>query len=336
MVNVSPESVESLKYILENSLRPECLDSHPWTSSSIMQEVDGAQHPGPRLVLAVGRLFTQMMPSTPVKRGKRLDSRWAEFGILAALYFAPIEFGTPSPGSLREAWGRIDQSILYFVYGKKQDELSEAEINAYKLVGDEPEVASISTLSDWHRKGLQRLADLIQTREHYLVKSTSEVPVSSSGASSKKQSSRRASKARGLVVLALVMLLLGSLVVGGLKARRVYNLARIVRQDAQAVQSVMTRDTPRLERVREAGPALAALRRDFNTLKAEVAPYLWIGPWLDWVPTYGGDLAAAPDLVTLADSLLATAESSYQAVLPIAEKNDQAGFDLPLLTQELL
>ena len=54
------------------------------------------------------------------------------------------------------------------------------------------------------------------------------------------------------------------------------------------------------------------------------------------MPTYGGDLVAAQDLVTLADSLLATADASYRAVLPLAEENDRSGFDLPRLTEELL
>src|SRR5512143_1405446 len=124
MVDLSAASIGTLKYILENSLHPECLDAHPWTSSPILQDVAAEGSPGQQLVTAISGLFAQMMPSTPVKRGKRLDSRWAEFGILAALYFAPLQFGTPSPASLRDAWGRIDQSILYFVYGKKQDQLS--------------------------------------------------------------------------------------------------------------------------------------------------------------------------------------------------------------------
>jgi hypothetical protein len=126
------------------------------------------------------------------------------------------------------------------------------------------------------------------------------------------------------------------LAIGGLKAREVYKLALVVRQDAQDLQALLGRDAARLERIREAGPALATLRQDFDALKVEVEPYLWIGPRLDWVPVYGGDLAAAPDLVTLADSLLRTADASYQAVLPIAEENDHTGLDLPRLTEELL
>ena len=258
MINVSPQSVESLKYILENSLRSECLDSHPWISSSIMQEIDVDGNPGQRLVLAISKLFTQMMPSTPVKRGKRLDSRWAEFGILAALYFAPLQFGAPSPASLRDAWGRIDQSILYFVYGKRRDELSDAEVEAYKLVGDELEVASISTLSDWHRKGLQRLAGLLEARESYLAEGTSN------DFRSNVVTQPRHRKVRRSVTLAVILLLLGFLAWGGFKAYRVYKLALVVRQDTYDLQAAITKDTPRTQRVRDAGPALATLRQDFQ------------------------------------------------------------------------
>ncbi|HEX2997803.1 MAG TPA: DUF4012 domain-containing protein [Anaerolineales bacterium] len=328
MINVSPESVENLKYILEHSLHPERLDLHPWTSSSIMQEVDGDGHPGQRLVLAISKLFTQMMPSTPVKRGKRLDSRWAEFGILAALYFAPIQFGTPAPASLRDAWGRIDQSILCFVYGKKREELSDAEAEAYKLVGNELEVASASTLSDWHRKGLQRLAGVLAARENYLAQAVPAAP--------KQRARKRVSKAWRSVTLAIILLLLAFSAWGGFKTYRVYKLALVVRQDAYNLKIVVRKNIPRTQRVKDAGPVLATLRQDFDVLKSEVEPYLWIGQWLDWVPNYGGDLAAAQDLVTLADSLLSTADSSYRAALPLVEKSDLSSFDLPRLTEELL
>lgn len=336
MVNVSPESVEELKYILENSLDPECLNAHPWISSPIVQEMDGNHPPGQRLVLAVSQLFAQMMPSTPVKRGKRLDSRWAEFGILAARYFAPLRFGTPASASLRDAWGRIDQSILYFVYGKPREALSREEIEAYRLVGAEPEVASVSTLSDWHRKGLQHLLEVIRARETYLTKSLSNAQPSPAVADSQKRSRKSVSKAWRFSILFILLLLLGGLAIAGLKARRVYQLALVVRQDAENLRTLITKDTPRLERMREAGPALAGLRQDFDALHAEVKPYLWLGKWLGWVPTYGGDLAAAQDLLTLADELLASADASYEAVLPLMEKNDHAPLDLPRLTEELL
>src|SRR3990172_3781746 len=149
--------LEILKHILENSLHPEVLDSHPWTKSLIVLEavtnnleLEG-KSPGQQLVMAVAKLFTQMMPSTPPKHGKRLDTRWGEFGILAAQYFAPLVFGSPRPESLRDAWGRIDQSIPLFVSGKSEDTLSAGEKETYKLIGNELGVAPNSTLSDWHR-----------------------------------------------------------------------------------------------------------------------------------------------------------------------------------------
>lgn len=138
------------------------------------------------------------------------------------------------------------------------------------------------------------------------------------------------------IFLCLAALFICLLVMGGLKARRIYNLTLILHEDAQSLQSLASQNGSRLERIRQAGPALVKLRRDFSALKAEVAPFLWIGPWLKWVPTYGGDLAAAPDLVELADSLLATADVSYHAALPLLAENNHGQLDLPGLTQQLL
>lgn len=341
MVIISTEYLEDLKYILENSLHPQQLDAHPWTASPIVQEVDGeSAGPGRRLVLAISQLFTQMMPSTPPKRGKRLDTRWGEFGLLAAQYFAPLQYGAPSPASLRDAWGRIDASILLFVYGKPPEALTPAEKEAYKLVGDEPEVAPSSTLSDWHRKGLMRLAEIIQAREKYLGETASAAPSAQNEGTAQpdlaKPKPRRARRVVWGIILLLLLLLAGILTVGGLKARRAYELALILRQDALEIQSIRSLDGSRMEQVRQAGPALTRLRQDFDALNAEVSPYLWIGPYLDWVPTYGGDLAAAQELMTLADGLLETAEISYQAALPILEENERARLDLARLTAELV
>ncbi|MBI5296416.1 MAG: DUF4012 domain-containing protein [Chloroflexi bacterium] len=341
MVIISPEYLEDLKYILENSLHPQQLDAHPWTASPIIQEVDGdSAGPGRRLVLAISQLFAQMMPSTPPKRGKRLDTRWGEFGLLAAQYFAPLQYGAPPPASLRDAWGRIDASILLFVYGKSPEALTPAEKEAYKLVGDEPEVGPSSTLSDWHRKGLMRLAEIIQAREKYLGEAAFAVPPLQNEEivqpDMKHANPRRTRRILWGGILLLLLLLAGILTVGGLKARRAYELALVLRQDVQEVQSLRTLDATRLEQARQAGPLLARLRQDFDALEAEVGPYLWIGSWLGWVPTYGGDLAAVQELVSLADGLLETAKLSYDAAMPILEENERSHLDLPRLTSELV
>ena len=348
--------LETLKYILENSLHPEVLDSHPWTKSLIVleavtdnPELEG-KSPGQQLIIAVGKLFPQMMPSTPPKRGKRLDNRWGEFGILAAQYFAPLQLGSPLPLSLRDAWGRIDQSILLFVFGKPEEMLSDAEKEAYKLVGDELEVAPNSTISDWHRKGLMRLADVIQARENFLSNSLSKPvvisqdgqaearmddPLPSSETNSEPVKKQKSLRPYFVIIPLIVLTLLGLILIGGLKAWNIYKLAMLVRQDVTHIQELATESTPRLERVKAVGPALADLRQDFTKLKNETEPFFWIGPWLSWVPVYGGELSSIQDLVTVADSLLAAADLSYQAVLPLVDDDGLASLTPYRLTEVL-
>lgn len=348
MINTPSEYLENLKYILENSLHPEKLDAHPWTSSPIMQELEADvqdKSPGQQLVFAINKLFTQIMPSAPPKRGKRLDTRWGEFGILAAQYFAPLTFGTSSPDSLRDAWGRIDQSILLFVYGKSDDSLSDAEKETYKLVGNELEVAPNSTLSDWHRKGLIRLADAILARENYLATSISKPALISQAGQAdnpspvpndKDQNVKiKKSGSRRFIAPLLILILLALILAGWFKAWKIYQLAILVRQDAAHIQELIAQPTPRLERVKAVGSALSTLRQDFKTLKKETEPFFWMAPWLSWVPVYGGELTSIQDLVTFADSLLYSADLSYQAVLPLVNKDGLESLSPSSLTELL-
>jgi hypothetical protein len=348
--------IETLKYILENSLQPEVLDSHPWTKNLIVleavkdnSELDG-KSPGQQLIFIIGELFTQMMPSTPPKRGKRLDNRWGEFGILAAQYFAPLQLGSPLPLTLRDAWGRIDQSILLFVYGKSEEMLSDAEKEVYKLVGNELGVAPNSTISDWHRKGLKRLTDVILTRENYLSNSLSKPvvitqeeqaearmddPLPSPETNSEIVKKQKSLHLYFIFIPLILLTLLGLMLLGGIKAWNIYKLAMLVRQDVAHIQEVATESTPRMERVKAVGPALANLRQDFTKLKNETEPFFWIGPWLSWVPAHGGELASIQDLATMADSLLTAVDLSYQAVLPLAEEDDMASLNPYRLTEIL-
>ncbi|MBI5965736.1 MAG: DUF4012 domain-containing protein [Chloroflexi bacterium] len=330
-------NLETLKNILENSLHPEQFDSHPWAKSlSVLDMVTNTpdlldKTPGQQLVFMIEKLFVEMMPSVAPRHGKRLDTRWGEFGILAAQYFAPLKFGAPSPVSLRDAWGRIDQSILLFVYGKFDDTLSNEEREIYKLVGGELEVAPNSTLSDWHRKGLQRLMEMILARESYLAKSMSKpavIPqdgqpvVRADDPPLLSETSNQKSGKRRFIFPLLIFIVLGLVLIGGLKAWKIYNMALLVWQDVAGVQEVIRTPASNLERVKDIGPHLTSLRQDFQLLKTEAEPFLWLGPWLGWVPVYGGDLSSIQDLMTVADSLLAFADTSYQAALPLVDAVD--------------
>ena len=151
--------LDLLKQILENLRFPDRLDAHPWVNSLTVREAVArdaslaGKSPGAQLALTLGKLFRQMLPITPPQGGKRLDTRWGRFGILAANYFAPLLFGRMYPRTLREAWRRIDQAILLFVYDAPADQLKPEQVQAYRLVGDEPDLAANSTISDWHRGG---------------------------------------------------------------------------------------------------------------------------------------------------------------------------------------
>ena len=54
----------------------------------------------------------------------------------------------------------MDQAILLFVYEKPAEQLTPEQVTAYWLVGDGLDFPASSTISDWHRQGMQELAEL--------------------------------------------------------------------------------------------------------------------------------------------------------------------------------
>src|SRR5512140_2214033 len=159
-------SVDMLKQVLEHLYEPCTLDSHPWATSRLAQNAPGAK-PGEKLAQAIRQVFRETMPGVPPRRGKRLDTRWGAFGLLAAQYFAPLEFGLPAPRTQRDAWQAIDQAILLFVFGKDAAP-TDKQRAAYRLVGDEPEIAPNSTISGWNSKALEALLKAVAQRESHL------------------------------------------------------------------------------------------------------------------------------------------------------------------------
>lgn len=353
-MNAAKAHLKSLKIILGNLRSPEKLDAHPWTGSLLVQHAAERspelipKSPGEKLALAIGRIFPQMMPSQPPRRGLRLDTQWGEFGLLAAQYFAPLQFGTPYPISFRDAWGRIDESILQFVCQKHNGALTEEEEVRYRLLCGEQQVAPNSTLSDWHRKGLERLAEVILDYERHLSLSlATSSPIlqdphetaagTSSRAAFRKQEApalaKVSPKSRRLLLVLLSLLGLSLLAAGGLKVRRVYHLAQTIQTDVRELQGLALASS-RVEAFQEIPPRLGALQRDLASLRAEAEPFLWLAPALGWVPIHGGDLAAAPDLLDLAENLADSADEIVQAAGPGFEAlQSGAALDPPQLTQ---
>jgi hypothetical protein len=325
---------ETLKQILRHARQPDLLNAHPWTQSLIVQEALANDprlvqaSPGQQLIGALAGLFKQLQPANPPRAGKRLDPRWGEFGLLAALYFAPFNHGTSFPTSLMEAWCRIDPAILYFVYGKPAEALCPEEIGKYTLVGADLAYGSASTLSDWHRKGLQRFIEIVLNRERFLARNTIqpssllEEPQRNVPDPAEPPTAIRSARSRRpwrFFWLGLALLLLAALGLGALKARKIYNAGLPVYRDITHLQE-LARQPVEAETLNRALPMLGALRDHLSLFKEEAGPLLWLSPGLGWVPTYGEDLRSAPALLEVAGHSLNAAILSGEAARPLVDE----------------
>ena len=316
----SDYTLESLKGVLEDLRDLQVLDSHPWTARKLtVDPVFASQASGQRLVQALIHLFREMKPPMPPRRGKRLDTRWGEFGLLSAYYFAPIVFGVQKPSSLREAWLSIDRAILLFVFGS--EDVSEEDRVRYRLVGDEPSIASDSTISDWHRKGLERFAELINQEEKRLENQ----PVNTL---------RRSRSKHILSIIGFLLVVLFSL--GALKGWGIYQRVIVIKQKIESLEKYLS-PLPKTDQISEIAPLIHDLRSEVDELNVEVSPYLGLAPYLSWVPAYGGDLSQSPDLLEMAVQITTAADEGVQALQPSLEtalQKDQA-VDVLAILQDL-
>ena len=340
---------ETLKSILKNIHSPELLDDHPWTRSLFAGQAGshhaypGQNSPGHMLATALAEIFATMQPAVPPRHGKRLDPRWGEFGLLAAMYFTPFNHGTPYPDTLMEAWGLIDPAIFYFVFGKQSQELGHGDMERYQLVGSDLEYGAASTLSDWHRKGVERLADIILNRERHLARTLparsiildpdQSVPVS-------RSSGRRfgfPSHIRPFLLWGISLILVLSLTLGWVKGQRIYASGRIVYQDLAAVQDLKS-PSFQIQSLQTTLPLLISLQEDLSIFEGEVEGLLWLAPKLKWVPVYGNDIAVSPDLIEMAKHLVEASIFVAQASGPIMQEltSDATNLDPAGLTTLLV
>ena len=325
------ETIRLLKQILDNLRTIDRLEQHPWVDSLFVQiytssdKANQVKSPGRRLVAALSVLFKEMMPGSPPKRGKRLDTRWGKFGLLAAQYFFPYESGIQPPESLREAWGGIDQAILYYRFGTSLDSLPTDETKLYELVSSEPEVAPISTISDWHVNGIEQLASLIEAKEEYLKKNQPVLfgqpdsivePPADAGI---KRKAWRYNVWR-LVGLSVAIVVVIAFLFTGYWGWQFYQQALIVQSDLAQLQNIGSGSIT-IENIRKADARLILFRQDLGILREQASPMLRIiGPALIWYPTYGQDIAHSADLMDFADQLSGALLTAYQAGGPFLEQ----------------
>jgi hypothetical protein len=126
------------------------------------------------------------------------------------------------------------------------------------------------------------------------------------------------------------LILAGLLVIGGwgvLTAREVVGRARSVQGHLQALQMLVAGQAggPGQGALTEAGAHLSGMHEDLAAIDAAVGRLLPLGRQLRWVPEYGGDLAAARDLLEAAAGTASAGDRAFQALSPAVEILDGAG-----------
>lgn len=302
-------TLDSLKEILENIHAPEKLAAHPWTKSLFVQDaltrhLDWVgRAAGWQLLQALAERFQDMQPATPPKVGLRVDAHWSRFGFLAAKYFAPILRGERSPERYQDVWAKIDESILFFVFGETYADEEQSTQAPYRLLANEPAITPTSTLSDWHKKGLDTLLEVVQARESYLA----DVPPAT-----KPVWYRRKASWLGIALLLV-------LIWGGLKFLRVYQTGKALYADVSVLRSTIDDGVPPIAELAKFAPLLEDLQVDLAAFRVEVDPYLWLAPALRILPKYGCEASQAKPFLDLATHLTDAGVFGYQAGSPILE-----------------
>ncbi len=298
-----------LNHILAYCQSPAELDGHPWATGVLVQEQQAINPqltslgPGQQLMATITTLFAETRPATPPKLGKRVDTDWAQFGLLAALYFAPLGFGAPMPKSLRQAWGRMDESIALFL---KDTQQPPEDLSAYHLTNEE-DAAPVSTLSDWKNRGLETLANHIEQREQYLTQNEKRRKPSSNFAGFWKTNRGK------IMIVAAVVLVLGLT----WKAVRIYLPLRALLDQRQQIQTVLDLENPTLSDLVAAGSNIPDIHENVSELHHQLRPVLAITPLLRWLPTYGEDIYSAAAYMQIAEHTTAALAVSYQTAQPL-------------------
>ena len=337
----SRANMELLRNILENLYQPEKIDRHPWIKSRMVAEACNqqpgliTQSPGRQLIQAICNQFIKMMPNNPPRRSLRLDSQWGEFGILAAQYFAPYLFDLPYPASLREAWQGIDRAILLFVFNNDKN-ISDEDRDRYQLIGDEPEIAPNSTISDWHRKGLEGLNNLIVQHEKHLEFKSEIIKPQGKLAIIQEFFSRINPPRKvwvwlGRAVLVMTVTLLAT---GLWRGWSLFQRAQFIKNQAEEI-IVLSNSFSDMDKIPELGERVSQLRSDLALFQRDTVPLLSFSPYLGWIPVYGGDLMQAPNLMEMVVQISIAGDEVLQVISPLVSsgKDNQSSNILGLMSK---
>lgn len=290
-----------LKRILHAIDQPGDLDDHPWTKCHFVaiyrrnNPNPAGQSAGQELLLALVAEFQRAQPAGRSDGRGRLHTRWLQYGILAARYFAPILDARPAPPSLADAWSQIHPA------------LHAVAPDGGSIVDQEEQAPPLSTLSDWHTRGLNQFVQTLAAREKSLA--------AQAGARNPGRSNSAHRRSLWLIAAATLLVLLAGL---AWKASRLVDALAAVRQQAATVVA-LSQTEPGPEEIQMLEAALPLLQADLNRLEDEVRPGLPLAKYLHWVPTYGPTLATAAPLLEYSQHLLNSAQAALEGGRPLLQ-----------------
>ena len=128
-----------------------------------------------------------------------------------------------------------------------------------------------------------------------------------------------------------------ALVIAGIMGWRIYQKGLTVYEDVTALRVLAKTPVAEMDFARVAS-VIMDLQSDLNDFTLEAKPVLWLAPRLGWVPTYGRDIAVAPDLIELAGHLVDASLTTLEACDPFLEvvNSPKSDLDPAELTQLLV
>lgn len=330
-------TIEELKRVLHSIEHPHSLNDHPWAWSGFVKE-HAQKFPdlqalsrGELLLHTIKYHFLKLLPQSPPRPGKRIATKWGQFGILAARYFYPLTEGNPPPPTLEEAWRNIDESVNYFVEAKAAgDAKSESGIQLFTfsdVMELSPNSPPLSTLSDWHTRGLEDLRRLLETSN------TSHIQKQKKNTALEKNRSQRLGR-RVLLIIAILVLSLFSWT--GVKAARIYQLGKELYNQYQGITSQNDFVDLRPQTTEHLGSQISLANQRLQKLDAEMQPFYAFAPFFRWLPGHGGDIENSRAILDYLSSLVSAADRSFDAMQPLLSVYATTDGEQPPISQQEL
>jgi len=122
-----------------------------------------------------------------------------------------------------------------------------------------------------------------------------------------------------LIAPAFLALLLGGGVWVGAALSRLWTAASALQADLVALESLPAEGAQAPD-IEQAVALLHTTRADLETLQAAARPFLWLAPYLGWLPRYGPDIRAAPVLLGIALDLTTAGEDVVEPLVPLLDR----------------